>query len=235
MIIAGLILVLALFIWRLRARLDAAAPDRSSDAGAGSALAALRARWALFGAGAIFLYVGAEVSIGSIMINFLHQPDVLAIPLDSAGRLLSLYWMGAMVGRFAGSIVLRRLAAPLVLTAAAGIAALLCLTVSQTGGDAAAAAAIAVGLMNSIMFPTIFTLTLERSSASTAATSGLLCTAIVGGAVLPVLVGLTADSLGLHAAFFVPMAAYAVIALFAFGARTAPILTHTAPREGASE
>jgi FHS family L-fucose permease-like MFS transporter len=172
----------------------------------------------VFGAAAIFLYVGAEVSIGSIMINFLHQPDVLDVPLAQAGKLLSFYWLGAMVGRFAGSALLTRVSAARLLSIFALVAAVLCLVVSQTGGGVAAYAVIAVGLFNSIMFPVIYTLTLERSTASQAATSGLLCMAIVGGAILPLIVGQIADKIGLHAAYLVPMVAYAVISVFALGA-----------------
>ncbi|HLY58429.1 MAG TPA: glucose/galactose MFS transporter [Stellaceae bacterium] len=218
---AAMILVLALFMGRVRKRLDRAAPVGGSGA---SVWTALGSRWALLGAAAIFLYVGAEVSIGSSMINFLSQRDVLGIPVDRAGQLLGVfYWGGAMVGRFAGSMVLRRVPAPLALTVVASVATLLCLTVTQAAGGVAAVAALAVGTMNAIMFPTIFTVTLERSTAPTAATSGLLCMAIVGGAVLPVMFGRIADLADLHAAFFVPMTAYAVISLIAFAARRAPI------------
>jgi FHS family L-fucose permease-like MFS transporter len=187
-------------------------------------LHALRSRWALFGAAAIFLYVGAEVSIGSVMINFLHQPDVLDVPLETGGRILSLYWLGAMVGRFIGSALLTRVRATFLLATAAAIAVLLCLTVTQGAGVVAACCAIAVGLVNSIMFPTIFTITLERSSASAAATSGLLCMAIIGGAVLPRIAGKIADNIGLHAVFVVPALAYVAITVFAVAAVKARVL-----------
>jgi FHS family L-fucose permease-like MFS transporter len=176
------------------------------------------------GAAAIFLYVGAEVSIGSVMINFLHQPDVLDVSLERAGKILSLYWLGAMVGRFVGSALLTRLRATFLLSIAAAVAALLCLTVSQGTGLVAAGCAIAVGLVNSIMFPTIFTITLERSSSSAAATSGLLCMAIIGGAVLPRLAGLIADASSLHAVFFLPAAAYVAITVFAMSAAKARVV-----------
>jgi FHS family L-fucose permease-like MFS transporter len=177
----------------------------------------------LLGAAAIFLYVGAEVSIGSMMINFLHQSDVLDVTLEKAGRILSLYWLGAMVGRFAGSALLTRFRATLLLALAAATAAVLCLGVSQGIGWVAAGCAIAVGLFNSIMFPTIFTITLERSSASAAATSGLMCMAIIGGAVLPRVAGLIADQAGLRAAFLLPMVAYAAISVFAMMAARARV------------
>lgn len=213
LVIAGLIVLLALFIRAFRRLL--AVPHELDDANA-SPLAAFGSRWALFGALAIFLYVGVEVAISSLTINFLHQPQVLAESYERAGRLLGLfYWGGAMAGRLLGSIVLTRVAAHRVLAAAAFAALLLCLVVTVTGGPVAGAAALAIGFFNSIMFPTIFTLTLERSSAPVAATSGLLCVAIVGGAVLPVVAGFTADHAGIALAFFVPAFSYAVIATFA--------------------
>jgi FHS family L-fucose permease-like MFS transporter len=221
-VIAALTALLAFFIWSMRARLRSAAPlqDAAEDS---SVVRALRSPWALLGAGAIFLYVGAEVAIGSLMTNFLHQPDVFGVSLAQAGKLVSIYWSAAMVGRFIGSALLRRVSAGWLLAAAAVCAALLCLTVRLTPGSAAGVAALSVGLMNSIMFPVIFTLTLERSRASQAATSGLLCMAIVGGAFLPRLAGHIADASGLRAAYIVPLLAYLCISAFGFAAaRSAP-------------
>jgi FHS family L-fucose permease-like MFS transporter len=233
MILAGLILALGLFVLIVRRRIDASAPPRAAS-GEGSPLAALGSRWALFGAAAIFLYVGSEVSIASLTINFLHQDDILGVTLEAAGTLLPFYWGGAMVGRFLGSAVLAWVPAPRVLAAAAAVAALLCLGVTQAHGQAAAIAALSVGLMNSIMFPTIFTITLERSSAPTAATSGLLCMAIVGGAALPLLAGVIADAAGLHPAFFVPFIGYCGIAVFALGAARARIILGARPAASAA-
>ncbi len=220
--IAVMIALLAVFIWRFSGRLSSSAPPAAPAHD--SVLHALQSRWALLGAAAIFLYVGAEVSIGSVMINFLHQPDVLDVSLEQAGKLLSLYWLGAMLGRFAGSALLTRLRATFLLSVAAAIAAVLCLTVSQGAGLIAAGCAIAVGLVNSIMFPTIFTITLERSSSSAASTSGLLCMAIIGGAVLPRIAGLIADAGSLHAVFFLPAAAYVAITMFAMTAAKARVV-----------
>lgn len=215
LIAAVLLVLLVAFVRWSRRRLAGA----STPAAGHSVLAALKSPWALFGAAAIFLYVGAEVSIASIMINFLHQPEVLGISYETAGTLLGVfYWGGAMVGRFAGSALLTRLAAHRLLAVVAAAAAVCCLVVSQSFGTLAAAVVLSIGLLNAIMFPTIFTLTLERSPAATAATSGLLCTAIVGGAAIPRIVGKIADTLGLHAAYFVPMLAYVVIATFALAA-----------------
>jgi len=217
LILAGLILALGLFVAALKQRIDRAAPVPGEEASA-SPLLALKARWALLGAAAIFLYVGAEVSIGSMLIAFLSQGDVLGVTLERAGTLVPFYWGGAMLGRFAGSAVLAVVPPPRVLAGVAIIASLLAFSVIFSDGMAASVAALAIGLMNAIMFPTIFTLTLARSSAPEAATSGLLCMAIVGGAVLPPLAGWIADRHGLHAAFLVPAVAYAGITLFALAA-----------------
>jgi FHS family L-fucose permease-like MFS transporter len=222
LIVAGLIVLLVGFIWLFRRRLSDAAPPAGDQAKA-SLASALRSPWAVFGAIAIFVYVGSEVSIGSLMINFLHQKDVLGVSLEQAGKLVSFYWLGAMVGRFVGSALLTRIAAHRLLSVVAVGAAALCLGVNQLHGPVVAAVVISIGLLNSIMFPTIFTLTLGRSTASTAATSGLLCFAIVGGAVLPMAAGLIADSAGLHAAYLVPLVGYVCIALFAFGAGRARV------------
>lgn len=217
-IMAVLLVVVATFVLVQRRRIEvaAAAIERQPDA---SVLDALKSRWALSGAGAIALYVGAEVSIGSIMINFLHQPGVLGLPLDEGGRYLAnLYWGGALVGRLIGSAALTRVAAPRLLLGCGVCAASLCLVVLLGSGPAAGFAALSVGLFNSIMFPTIFSLTLERSGVSQSSTSGLLCLAIVGGAALPLLVGLLADTISLAAAFAVPALAYLAIAGFALAA-----------------
>jgi FHS family L-fucose permease-like MFS transporter len=225
MIVAALLVLLVAFIWSMRQRLNEAVRPTASSAGA-SVLHALQSPWAQYGAAAIFFYVGAEVAISSVMINFLHQDDVFGVSLERAGKLLGLfYWGGAMVGRFLGSALLRRIPAFRLLSAVAIAAGTFCLIVSQSHGELSGGVALSIGILNAIMFPTIFTLTLERSTASTAATSGLLCMAIVGGAVLPLIVGHIVDASGLHIAFLVPMLAYAGIALFAVAAgraRTVP-------------
>ena len=143
--------------------------------------------------------------------------------LERAGKLVSLYWAAAMIGRFVGSVLLTRVTAYRLLTLAAATAASLCLVVSFAPGVVAGCAAISIGLCNSIMFPVIFTLTLERSTASSAATSGLLCMAIVGGAVLPLMMGLIADLAGLRAAYAVPLVAYAFLVAFSVAAAAAPL------------
>ena len=224
--IAGALVLLAIFIFVFRKLLDVTKPV---DEGQGTSVAtALKSPWAIFGAGAIFLYVGAEVSIGSAMTNFLAEPDMLNISLEQAGKMVSFYWGGAMVGRLIGSglLFLVKQRAPLLLAVFALGAAALCLAVTQMHGATAAYLALSIGLFNSIMFPVIFTSTLERSTASPAATSGLLCLAIVGGAILPYIYGLIADSSGLHTAYFLPAAAYAIIVIFAVAAGKAKTYVH---------
>ncbi len=226
LMIAGALVLLALFIFVFRKLIDVTKPV---DEGQRPSIAtAFKSRWALLGAGAIFLYVGAEVSIGSAMTNFLAEPDTMNISLEEAGKMVSFYWGGAMVGRLIGSglLFLVKQRAPWLLAAFALGATILCLAVSQMHGSTAGYLALSIGLFNSIMFPVIFTLTLERSTAAPAATSGLLCLAIVGGAILPYIFGHIADSAGLHAAFFLPAAAYLLIVVFAVAASGAKAYVH---------
>jgi FHS family L-fucose permease-like MFS transporter len=226
--IAVVIVLLAVFLFSARARIAAAAPAiESGTAGVG---AAFRSKWALLGAAAIFLYVGAEVSIGSTMVNFLEQPNILGVAALRAGQLVSLYWLGAMVGRFIGSGLLTIIPAGKLLTFVAGVAALLCLVISQISGHPAAALAISIGLFNSIMFPVIFTIALERSTAPAPATAGLLCMAIVGGALVPLVFAKVADITASRSiAFFVPMVCYVLIAFFALAARRARVVGEADP------
>lgn len=215
--IALLVLLLAAALWLVRRPIQALAP---APEGRPRILAALRSRWALAGAGAIALYVGAEVSIASMMIGFLASPDTLGLPLATAALYLAnLYWGGALAGRFLGSWLLTRIPAAHLLAAAALSAAALCATALLAPGPIAAGCALAVGLFNSIMFPTIFSLTLERSCAPAPAISGLLCVAISGGAAVPLLTGQIADRAGLGWMLAVPLAAYLAILAFAVAAR----------------
>ena len=212
LMLSGLLLLVYLARKRMR---DASQVDE--EQGIDRRSGPLVSKWTLLGMIAIALYVGAEVSIASIMINYLNQPAVLGVPLRTAGLYLgNIYWMGALIGRFAGSLLLLRIKAPRALLVAAATATLLCLVVISRSGAVAGYSALAIGLCNSIMFPTIFTLALERSEAARSRTSGLLCLAIVGGAALPYLVGIIADRASLAIAFSVPMVAYAYIAIFAF-------------------
>lgn len=187
-----------------------------------SPLAALRSRWAVAGAIALGLYVGAEVTLSSLMAAFLSQPTIFGSSLREGGAMLAnFYWGGALVGRLAGIVLLRRIAAAHLLASCAVGAVLLCLVAMIATGPVAGAAALAVGLMNSIMFPVIFSITLERAGLPAAAVSGLLCAAIVGGALLPLAAGHLADLSGVAAALVLPMLAYGLILTFAWRAAQA--------------
>lgn len=219
--LAGLILLLLVFMWASRGRIERATSEAALPAvrGFGATLReAFSSRWAVLGGAAIFLYVGAEVAIGTQLAFLLNSDDVLGLPLETAAKLVSFYWGGAMVGRLIGSAVLTRVGPSTVLMTNAALACLLCLFVVVVGGPSAGYAAIAIGLMNSIMFPVIFTLTLERSTASPEATSGMLCFAIIGGAVVPPLTGLMAQNTSYSAALLVPAICYGFLLVFAYSA-----------------
>ena len=207
--IVGLV---ALAVWLFRDRLKGEVHDRTSPL-AGFALL----KQPRFGIGAlcIFLYVGAEVAIGSLIVSYLMQARTMALDEQSAGNLIMMYWGCAMVGRFIGSGVLR-IADPgkvLMLVAVGAIA--LILTSINTTGVVAGASLLAIGLMNSIMFPTIFTLACEGLGPRAADGSGIINIAIFGGAVVPLLTGMLADATGsLGTALLLPATCYAVIAYF---------------------
>ncbi|MBC2665979.1 sugar MFS transporter [Novosphingobium flavum] len=173
-----------------------------------------------FGALCIFLYVGAEVSIGSLIVNYLKQAHVMGLEEQAAGKLIPLYWGGAMVGRFIGSAVLRMVSPGKVLAAVAcGAIALLAIS-TQTTGVVSGYSLLAIGLMNSIMFPTIFSLACEKLGPRAADGSGIINVAIFGGAVVPLLTGMIADVTGsLSIGLFLPAICYAIIAGFGWYAR----------------
>jgi FHS family L-fucose permease-like MFS transporter len=162
----------------------------------------------------IFLYVGAEVSIGSFLINFLEQPDIGALTPATAAHYVSYYWGAAMVGRFIGFAVMRFVSPGKALAFTAALSIALIMVAVFGRGPAAMWAILAVGLCNSIMFPTIFSMALYRLGKLTGQASGILCMAIVGGAVVPFAQGLFADAIGLQRSFLVPAACYAFILYF---------------------
>jgi FHS family L-fucose permease-like MFS transporter len=166
------------------------------------------------GALAIFLYVGGEVSIGSFMISFLGERDVAALGSAEAARYVSYYWAGAMVGRFMGFAVMRRVSPGKALACNAGCAMLLIACAVMGHGALAMWAIVGVGLFNSIMFPTIFSMALHGLGSRSGEGSGVLCMAIVGGAIVPFVQGWVADAAGLHLSFLVPLACYAFILFY---------------------
>jgi FHS family L-fucose permease-like MFS transporter len=231
--IAGLIILVAALIWAGRKVISAAAPPPPVETARKGIIATFReaisSRWALFGGAAIFLYVGAEVSIGTQMALFLNSDNVWGIPLQDAGKMVSLYWGGAMVGRLIGSALLTRVSAPKLLAVFTGMASAMCLYVFSVGGVSAGYVALAIGLFNSIMFPVIFTITLERSTASAEATSGFLCFSIIGGAAIPPIVGFVSGHTNYVTAFIVPALCYAVLFSFALAARNARVSLRDEP------
>jgi FHS family L-fucose permease-like MFS transporter len=172
---------------------------------------AMSYRHLVLGALGIFLYVGAEVSIGSFLINFIGEPHIAGLSHADAARYVSMYWGGALVGRFIGFAVMRYVSPgkSLAVTALGSIA--LVLTATFTEGSLAMWAIVAVGLCNSIMFPTIFSMALHGLGKFTGQGSGILCMAIVGGAVVPFVQGILADTIGLQISFLVPAACYLFI------------------------
>ncbi len=175
---------------------------------------AWRYRHLMLGAVGIFVYVGGEVAIGSFLVNYISQPFIGAMSVEAAGRYLSFYWGGAMVGRFVGALVMRYVKPARVLTVHALVVIALVLTTMATSGTVAMWSILAVGLFNSIMFPTIFTLAIEGLGKHTGQGSGILCMAIVGGAVVPLLQGALADTIGIQLAFVLPVLCYAYIAYY---------------------
>jgi MFS transporter, FHS family, L-fucose permease len=180
-----------------------------------AAKSVLKYRHLVLGAVGIFVYVGAEVSIGSFLVNYFSQPDIGNINEQTAARFVSFYWGGAMVGRFLGSAILRRVRADRMLAIAAFAACILVCVSMLTFGHVAMWSIILVGFFNSIMFPTIFTLGIAKLGPLTGDGSGILVMAIVGGAILPVIQGSLADHLGIHHAFILPVLCYLYIAYYA--------------------
>jgi FHS family L-fucose permease-like MFS transporter len=237
--LCGIMLALTAFMFMFRRVVSAALPpaDTRHMSPASLLSEALNSRWALFGAATMFLYVGAEVAIGTQMTAFLNDPGIwgrsdaaFSVPLlgtvmssdgvhgvsvEEAGKAVGFYWGGAMVGRALGSLLLARFPAGRLLAVFASLATCACLYVAAVGGVSGGFVALGIGLFNSIMFPLIFTLTLARSEAREEAVSGLLCTAIVGGAFVPLLMGQVSEWTSYHAALIVPAVCYVLICIFA--------------------
>lgn len=227
MVIAAVLAVLALIFFLLRNHDHAPKPEKAPSLSEMFGL--LRRKRLAFAVLCIFLYVGAEVSIGTYMTTYLSQPDTLALPLASAGHMVAYYWGGAMVGRLIGSGVLARVSPGKVLAVCAIGASVLIAVSAFSTGFTAGYAIIAVGLFNSVMFPTIFAIALAGTGTKMPAASGLLCMAIVGGALLPPATGFLGDHIGLGLAFLLPAACYLVIALFGWTSRKPEVEVEPAP------
>lgn len=209
--------IVAAVVWMFRNKLKGEKHEKSSLLGGFQLLK--RPRFG-YGATCIFLYVGAEVAIGSLIVNYLMQSHVLGLQEQAAGKLIGLYWGGAMVGRFIGSAILRVVSPGLVLAAVSAGAITLILISTNSTGAVSGYSLLAIGLMNSIMFPTIFTLACEKLGARAADGSGIINIAIFGGAVIPLITGMIADATGsLATALILPAICYAIIAGFGIFAR----------------
>lgn len=206
---AALLVLAVLFFFARLPRISHA------EEGGGAAKSSLLAhRNLVLGAIGIFLYVGGEVSIGSFMINFLGEPDIAGLAPAAAAHYVSFYWGGAMVGRFLGFAVMRYVSPGKALAFNAACSIVLILIAIFARGQLAMWAILAVGLCNSIMFPTIFSMALHQMGKFTGQASGVLCMAIVGGALVPFAQGFLADHIGLQWSFFVPAACYTFILYF---------------------
>ncbi len=206
--------VLAVVIWKSNLPVIASVEDHHAKSG--KLTDALKHRHLVLGAVAIFVYVGAEVSIGSFLVNFLGQSDIAGLPQATAAGFVSYYWGGAMIGRFIGSALLQKVNAGKLLGVFALVASGLVVATIMSTGTVAMWMILSVGLFNSIMFPTIFTLGIDGLGKLTSQGSSILIMAIVGGALIPLAQGALADSYGIHTAFIIPAVCYLYIVFYGF-------------------
>jgi MFS transporter, FHS family, L-fucose permease len=217
--LAAVLIVIALLVWLRRNRLTEAPLEAVTFRHAFNLLREPRFG---FGALCIFLYVGAEVSIGSLIVNYLEQSNVLGLAAEDAGKHVPYYWGGAMVGRFIGSALLRVFSPGKVLACAGAVNIALLVFSMTVSGPASGWSLLGIGLFNSIMFPTIFSLASEGLGPRAAEGSGIICVAIVGGAIVPRLTGLAVDWINasdVKSGLFIPAICYAVILAFGIYAR----------------
>lgn len=211
LVLTGILLLIAVIIGFCKLpvldeekEVDAASPEHSL----------LRHKHLIFGVIGIFAYVGAEVSIGSYLINFMENPDIAGLTALEASKHLSLYWGGAMVGRFIGSYVMTGIKPNKLLAFNAFVIIALLISAMIFAGHWGMWAVLAIGLFNSIMFPTIFSLALDKLGPLTGRASGLLCMGIVGGALIPMVQAAIADNITLRISFVVPVICYIFIAWY---------------------
>lgn len=209
-----LLLMVAFFSWVRLPAIHAPEAERSAESERSGAFSVLRYPRLTLGAIGIFVYVGAEVAIGSFLVNFFGEESVAGMEAAVAARYVSYYWGGAMVGRFVGALLLRYVRAGVMLAVCGFFATILIAVAMASTGMQAVWAILAVGLCNSIMFPTIFSLALSGLGRDTSQGSGVLCMAIVGGAVVPLLQGILADYAGIQLSFLVPLLCYCYIVYY---------------------
>jgi MFS transporter, FHS family, L-fucose permease len=210
--LAATLFVLAVVMGLFRLPVIATVEDHHAKAG--RLRDALKHRHLVLGVIGIFLYVGAEVSIGSFLVNFFGEKDIAAMPPQEGAKYVSFYWGAAMVGRFIGSALLQKLDPRKMLGVVASIAALLVVVTILSTGHIAMWTIISVGLFNSVMFPIIFTLGVDGLGKLTSQGSSLLVMGIVGGAIVPVIQGAFADAIGIHTAFFIPVLCYLYVVFY---------------------
>ena len=212
--LAGFMILLSVLIGLIKlpdARQIAAAQTESNHDGKTSVW---QYKHMVLGTIGIFCYVGAEVAIGSLMVNVLEH--TAGLDHDKAAGYLSVYWGGAMVGRFIGAGLMNKIAPNKYLAFNASMAVgLLLLAIAAGGGAVTQWALLLIGFFNSIMFPTIFSLGTKGLGKFTGAASGIISTAIVGGALVPVLQGFVIDHVGLMISYVIPAVCYVYIVFFA--------------------
>jgi FHS family L-fucose permease-like MFS transporter len=221
LILAGAVLLTAFGFLFLK--LPQMQTEQNTETSAGGSI--WQQKHLVFGAVAIFLYVGAEVSIGSFLVNYFADSSIAGLNEREASQMVSYYWGGAMIGRFVGALLTRFIAPIYVLATNAVLVILLLVLSINSSGELAMWSVLAVGFFNSIMFPTIFTLAIRGLGPLTSRGSGLLCQAIVGGAVLPLLQGLVADHSSVQWSFVVPMLAYFYICWYALSGSRLSVTT----------
>ena len=212
-LIAGILVVLALIVWKTRLpALGAATQRHAREERKKHSL--WRHRNLVFGVPAIFIYLIAEIGVGSTLVNFISLPDIGAMSHEHAADYLVLFWGGAMVGRFIGAGIMRFVSPERLLAFVSICALVLSVTAVSTGGHLAMWCLIAIGLFHSVMFPTIFTLGIKGLGPLTEEGSGLLIMAIAGGA-LSALQGVIADRFGLQLSYLLPAACYIYVLFYA--------------------
>jgi FHS family L-fucose permease-like MFS transporter len=222
-LIAGVLVALAVLVWRVRMP-DLAAENRRAAREERKRQSLWHHPNLVFGVPAIFIYLIAEIGIGSTLVNFISLPQIGAMSKADAAPYLAIFWGGAMVGRFVGAFVMRKVSGERVLAVVSVGALVLTLTAIASTGPVAMWCLIAVGLCHSVMFPTIFTLGIKGLGALTEEGSGLLIMAIAGGA-LSALQGVIADRVGLQLSYLLPAACYVYVLFYAvWGSRVREVL-----------